>query len=117
MATPSRRHAAWSEGAGMTCQFSTMTERAFTLAIANLPAPDRQNALDLFHRWRFAYRRSSEGRPPACAVWQKSADATAHDLAELLTKHRPRITPPAHMAQLNALRSLAITAAHKGIIQ
>ena len=102
----------------MTCQFSTMTERAFTLAIANLPAPDQQNALDLFHRWRFVYRRSSEGRPPTCvAVWQKSADATAHDLAALLTRHRQHITPPTHMAQLNALRSLAITAAHRGIIQ
>ncbi|WP_336946693.1 hypothetical protein [Asaia sp. HN010] len=98
--------------------FSGMTERAFTLAIANLPAPDWRSALDLFHRWRFAHRRAGEGRPPAfAAVWQKSADAIAGDLSALLARHRSHITPSAHMAQLNALRSLAITAAHRGVIQ
>ncbi|NVN44484.1 hypothetical protein HW537_11305 [Asaia siamensis] len=98
--------------------FVGMTERAFALATASLPAPDRQSALELYHRWRFAYRRTGEGRPPQCtAAWQKTATAMARELAALLARHNCCPTPPAHMAQVNALRSLAITAAHRGIVQ
>ncbi len=100
-------------------QLAVMTERAFWIAIAPLSQPEQAHALDLFRRWRYAATRADDGRPPQCAApWKHAAPALATELQNYLeTRHPGRLTiPPAHAAQIHALRTLAITAARRGFI-
>lgn len=101
-----------------TCHFNTMTESAFAQAIADLAETERSRAIALYRRWRFAYRRTSDGRPPECASgWLKAAEAAAAEITAFLDLHRPQIVPAHHCAQISALRALAVTAARRGAIQ
>ncbi|GBQ95401.1 hypothetical protein ACFFGF_10025 [Asaia lannensis] len=100
-------------------RLAVMTERAFWIAIAPLSQAEQAHALDLFRRWRYAATRADDGRPPQCAApWKHAASALAKELQNYCaTRHPGRVTiPPAHAAQIDALRGLAITAARRGFI-